>query len=135
MSDSDYLTALDLEAMTGTPASTYRYWASVGDGPPSFKLGRRRVWKRSEVMAWLDEQQQDRPLRRGDRPAALNDVCDVIEALTVGDYEKADAIIPSTAANARVLEACGIAVRLLRETDRPDERLDQLRRESVTSAT
>jgi prophage regulatory protein len=48
----------DLEQLYGTRASTWRYWASIGEGPASFKLGRRRVWKRSVVEAWLAEQEQ-----------------------------------------------------------------------------
>ena len=55
--DSEYLTADDLEAMTGTKASTWRYWAMIGQEPASFKLGRRRVWKRSTVTAWLAAQE------------------------------------------------------------------------------
>jgi prophage regulatory protein len=52
-----YLTAPQLEEMTGTAASTWRYWAHIGSGPPSFKLGRRRVWKRSTVLEWLAAQE------------------------------------------------------------------------------
>ena len=54
---SEYLDSVDLEELTGTPASTWRYWAHIGSGPASFKLGRRRVWKRSTVMAWLEAQE------------------------------------------------------------------------------
>jgi prophage regulatory protein len=53
----DILDARDLERGTGTKASTWRYWAAIGEGPASFKLGRRRVWKRSSVLAWLAEQE------------------------------------------------------------------------------
>lgn len=53
----EYPTAVNLEQFTGTPASTWRYWAHIGSGPPSFKLGRRRVWKRSTVLAWLAAQE------------------------------------------------------------------------------
>lgn len=49
----EYVFADDLEAKTGIPASTWRYWASVNEGPASFMLGRRRVWKLSDVEAWL----------------------------------------------------------------------------------
>jgi prophage regulatory protein len=56
--DNEYLDSLDLEELTGTKASTWRYWASIGEGPPSFKLGRRRVWRRSTVLAWIAEQEQ-----------------------------------------------------------------------------
>jgi prophage regulatory protein len=55
--DSELVDSLGLERMTGTKASTWRYWASIGTGPASFKLGRRRVWKKSVVLAWLAEQE------------------------------------------------------------------------------
>ncbi len=55
---SEYLDSTELEELTGTPASTWRYWASIGEGPASFKLGRRRVWKRSAVLAWIAEQER-----------------------------------------------------------------------------
>ncbi|WP_081292868.1 helix-turn-helix transcriptional regulator [Mycobacterium colombiense] len=53
----EYLTAPQLQEMTGTVQSTWRYWASIGQGPASFKLGRRRVWKRSVVEEWLKAQE------------------------------------------------------------------------------
>ncbi len=55
---AEFLDADDLEELTGTKASTWRYWATVGEGPASFKLGRRRVWKRSAVLAWIAEQER-----------------------------------------------------------------------------
>lgn len=55
--NSEYLDSLELEELTGTKASTWRYWASIGQGPVSFKLGRRRVWRRAVVMAWIAEQE------------------------------------------------------------------------------
>ena len=54
---ADYLGSLDLEQLTGIPASTWRYWASIGSGPASFKMGRRRVWRKSAVLAWIAEQE------------------------------------------------------------------------------
>jgi prophage regulatory protein len=54
---ADYLGSAALEQMTGIPASTWRYWVLTGTGPKSFKIGRRRVWKRSEVVAWLAAQE------------------------------------------------------------------------------
>jgi prophage regulatory protein len=53
----EFLNSTDLEQLTGTPASTWRYWAHIGSGPESFKIGRRRVWKRSTAMAWLEAAQ------------------------------------------------------------------------------
>lgn len=54
----EYYFATDLEAITGIPASSWRYYAWAGQGPPSFKLGRRRVWSVDEFQKWLAEQQQ-----------------------------------------------------------------------------
>jgi prophage regulatory protein len=53
-----FLTAEELEDLTGIPASTFRYWAHVGQSPPSMKLGRRRVWKKADVMDWIAEQER-----------------------------------------------------------------------------
>jgi prophage regulatory protein len=55
--DREIVGAVDLEKLTGTKASTWRYWASIDSGPASFKLGRRRVWRKSAVLAWLAEQE------------------------------------------------------------------------------
>jgi prophage regulatory protein len=57
LTGNEYLDSKGLERLTGTRASTWRYWASRNEGPTSFKLGRRRVWKRSVVEEWLAEQQ------------------------------------------------------------------------------
>lgn len=53
----DYLSASDLERLTGTKAATWRYWAHLGIGPKSMKLGRRRVWKRTVIEEWLKQQE------------------------------------------------------------------------------
>ena len=50
----EYLDSNDLEELTGTPASTWRYWAHIGSGPTSLKIERRRVWKKSTVLQWLE---------------------------------------------------------------------------------
>jgi prophage regulatory protein len=56
---SEFLDARALEQLTGIKASTWRYWAYLGNGPASFKLGRHRLWRRSDVMAWIAEQESD----------------------------------------------------------------------------
>lgn len=54
----EYWQAKQVTACTGIPEGTLRYWAHRGDmGPASFKLGRRRVWKKSSVLAWLAAQE------------------------------------------------------------------------------
>lgn len=37
--------------------ATLRYWRHKGDGPPSFRLGRRVVYRRSDVEKWLTAQE------------------------------------------------------------------------------
>jgi predicted DNA-binding transcriptional regulator AlpA len=54
---ADYLGSIALEQLTGIPASTWRYWAINDAGPRSFKIGRRRVWRRSDVLAWIASQE------------------------------------------------------------------------------
>ncbi|MCX2934721.1 helix-turn-helix domain-containing protein [Mycobacterium sp. CVI_P3] len=40
--------------MTRVSPDTLRYWRHTGTaGPPSFKLGRRVLYRRSDVDAWL----------------------------------------------------------------------------------
>ncbi|MGA5543515.1 helix-turn-helix transcriptional regulator [Mycobacterium sp. NPDC051198] len=53
MTAKEYLFANDLEQLTGIPASTWRYWAHIGQEPIGLKLGRRRVWRRDVIEKWL----------------------------------------------------------------------------------
>ncbi|BDU05997.1 helix-turn-helix transcriptional regulator [Nocardia cyriacigeorgica] len=63
--DEGYLRAKDCEKLTGIPEATWRWWAHIGYGPISFKLGpRRRVWRKSAVLAWIAEQEQEQASRR-----------------------------------------------------------------------
>jgi len=57
---SDYYDARELEKLTGTPASTWRYWSKYHPerGPASTKIGRRLVWRKAVVHAWLDRQEK-----------------------------------------------------------------------------
>ena len=45
----------------GVPLATIRYWTYIGNGPRSFKLGRRRAWRLFEVQRWLAAQEGVRP--------------------------------------------------------------------------
>jgi DNA-binding transcriptional MerR regulator len=55
--ESPLLTMEETAALLKTPTSTLRYWRYRGIGPPSFALHRRVVYRRNEVLAWLDELQ------------------------------------------------------------------------------
>lgn len=54
----EFLQATGCERITGIPAGTWRYWQSTGQGPANFTLGRRRVWRKSVVLAWIAEQEE-----------------------------------------------------------------------------
>lgn len=51
------LTVTQVSDETLTPVGTLRYWRHNGTGPESFKLGRRVVYRRSAVDAWIAAQE------------------------------------------------------------------------------
>ncbi|EFV91667.1 hypothetical protein ES5_09862 [Dietzia cinnamea P4] len=51
------ITPAQLSEETGIPVGTLRYWRHAGTGPESFKLGRRVVYRRSAVDAWINAQE------------------------------------------------------------------------------
>jgi prophage regulatory protein len=57
--EREFVDANELEQMTGICATTWRYWSHSHEGPPSLKIGRRRVWRLSTVRQWLAEREQE----------------------------------------------------------------------------
>ncbi|WP_313905539.1 DNA-binding protein [Rhodococcus sp. KBS0724] len=53
----EFWQAPQCQIATGAPKGTWLYWAHIGKGPVSFKLGRRRVWRKSVILAWIAEQE------------------------------------------------------------------------------
>jgi DNA-binding transcriptional MerR regulator len=52
----ELLTIAEVADMTRLSASTLRYWRHAGtEGPASFKLGRRVMYRRADVEKWLEE--------------------------------------------------------------------------------
>jgi DNA-binding transcriptional MerR regulator len=52
----ELLTVAEVAAMTRLAVGTLRYWRHAGSGgPPSFKLGRRVMYRRTDIEAWLKE--------------------------------------------------------------------------------
>jgi predicted DNA-binding transcriptional regulator AlpA len=43
--------------MLGIAEETLRYWRSSNQGPKSFKVGRRVVYRREELERWIAEQE------------------------------------------------------------------------------
>lgn len=54
----------DVERATGVPAGTLRFYRAMDVGPRCFKLGRRVVYRRSDVEAWV-ARQEERSARGG----------------------------------------------------------------------
>lgn len=63
MSGHINMTTEEVAAEVRAPLETLRYWRHIGKGPKSFKLGRRVLYRREDVEAWLEEQyaRQTRP--------------------------------------------------------------------------
>jgi predicted DNA-binding transcriptional regulator AlpA len=52
----ELLTIAEVAEMTRLSVGTLRYWRHVGtEGPASFKLGRRVMYRRADVEKWLQE--------------------------------------------------------------------------------
>ncbi|NPC96614.1 AlpA family transcriptional regulator [Nocardioides sp. zg-DK7169] len=54
---TDLMRIEEVSELTGIPLNTLRYWrANTRTGPKSAKLGRRVVYRRQDVEAWIDQQ-------------------------------------------------------------------------------
>jgi excisionase family DNA binding protein len=54
---SKLLTLAEAAERLHTPEPTLRYWVTRGEAPPSFKLGRRRMFRADALEAWLSERE------------------------------------------------------------------------------
>ncbi len=69
---SEFMTTKDVEKEFGIPEGTLRYYRSAGVGPASFRLAGRVRYRRSQVLAWVAQQEQA-TRRGGHRIAATTD--------------------------------------------------------------
>jgi excisionase family DNA binding protein len=51
---SELLTIGEAAQLLRTPVATLRYWRHLGTGPHSFRLGRRVLYRRDDLRAWID---------------------------------------------------------------------------------
>lgn len=56
MEVTDVIRIPEVAELTGIPENTLRYWRHQGIGPRSAKFGKRIVYRRSDVEAWIEEQ-------------------------------------------------------------------------------
>jgi excisionase family DNA binding protein len=57
--EDEFLITREVAEWLRTSPETVRFWAWQGTGPKSFKAGRRRLYRRSDVQAWIDERRRD----------------------------------------------------------------------------
>lgn len=50
------LTVTEVADMTRLPEATIRWFRHAGKGPRSAKLGRRVVYRESDVLQWIEDQ-------------------------------------------------------------------------------
>jgi predicted DNA-binding transcriptional regulator AlpA len=46
----------EVSERTGIPENTLRFWRATKVGPPTARIGRRVVYRESDVQAWIDAQ-------------------------------------------------------------------------------
>lgn len=54
----EYLTTEEVATVLRTNPATLRYWRHCKQGPPSFKAGRRVLYQRDELLAWVELRKQ-----------------------------------------------------------------------------
>ena len=52
--DDERLTIIEVSAAYKIPVATLRYWRARGEGPRSYRLGRRVFYRKQDCDAWVD---------------------------------------------------------------------------------
>lgn len=55
--EPELLTITEAAELLRAPAATLRYWRQCDIGPRSFRLGRRGLYRREDLHAWINAQQ------------------------------------------------------------------------------
>ena len=55
----ELLTIAEAAELLRAPVATLRYWRHLGTGPRSFRLGRRVLYRRDDLHAWIDRQRAE----------------------------------------------------------------------------
>ena len=50
----DLLTISEAADLLRAPVATLRYWRHLGTGPAGFRAGRRVLYRRDDLNAWID---------------------------------------------------------------------------------
>lgn len=54
----ELITTEEYAAAARAPVSTVRYWRAQSIGPIGFKVGKRVLYRKRDVQAWLDERRR-----------------------------------------------------------------------------
>jgi excisionase family DNA binding protein len=57
--EPELLTMTEAADLLRAPVATLRYWRHLGTGPRSFRLGRRVLYRRDDLHAWIDHQRAE----------------------------------------------------------------------------
>lgn len=60
----ELLTMSEAAELLRAPVATLRYWRHCNIGPRSFRLGRRVLYRRDDVHAWIDQQRKNSEIAR-----------------------------------------------------------------------
>ena len=60
-SDEKLLTITEAADIVRAPVATLRYWRHLGTGPRSFRLGRRVLYRYTDLITWINTQHDDDP--------------------------------------------------------------------------
>ena len=52
--EHELLTITEAAQLLRAPVATLRYWRHLGTGPPSFRLGRRVLYRDDDLRSWID---------------------------------------------------------------------------------
>jgi len=66
----DLLTITEAAEVLRAPVATLRYWRHLGTGPRSFRLGRRVLYRRDDLHAWIDARREHAGPTETRRPTA-----------------------------------------------------------------
>ncbi len=61
---ADLLTISEAAELLRAPVATLRYWRHLGSGPQSLRLGRRVLYRRDDLQAWIDHQRAEAAANR-----------------------------------------------------------------------
>lgn len=56
--EPELLTIAEAAQLLRTPVATLRYWRHRNTGPCSFRLGSRVLYRRDDLLAWINAQRE-----------------------------------------------------------------------------